>query len=196
MKNFFDKLFNLNFGYEMQIYILIGALFLMVLVCLVLIIIVSQKYNKLRAALANEAPFDVEDSLGELESDDFYRGEEVAIKSDAMGVDSEIDMQLEKIYTKIESTDAKIEEITLKQQKCFDKIKVLRYNQTLAGGKTFECFSIGITNAMSDGIILTCNQTESGATKVVVKSIKDGNSNIELTEAEKVAVLRKGEKTC
>lgn len=196
MKNFFDKLFNLNFGYEMQIYILIGALFLMVLVCLVLIIIVSQKYNKLRAALANEAPFDGEDSLGELESDDFYRGEEVAIKSDAMGVDSEIDMQLEKIYTKIESTDAKIEEITLKQQKCFDKIKVLRYNQTLAGGKTFECFSIGITNAMSDGIILTCNQTESGATKVVVKSIKDGNSNIELTEAEKVAVLRKGEKTC
>lgn len=163
--------------FEEQMYIAIGALFLTVLICFILLIIVSVKYSNLRKKVMSGKD---DALLEEVESGDFYEGE---LPEDSA-----------ENKSKIEELEKKIEELQAKQQKAFDKIKVLRYNQTLPDGNQSETFSIGITNQILEGIVLTGAGMPDGATNLVVKSVRNGESNVELTEAEQVAVTRKGEK--
>lgn len=176
MKELLQKFQTFDFSFAEQIYIMLGMMFLVVLVCLILVLVLSVKYRRLRKFVEQGEP--IEETIDELKEDDFFeegKGEAVTVST---------------------YSDEKIGEIELNQQKYFDIIKVLRYNHNSPSGKTMSDFSIGITNAKCDGIVLTGMETESGATQLTVKSIKDGKSNIELTEAEKAAVVRKGEKTC
>ena len=171
------KIANFDFSFAEQIYIMMGFLLVMLLVCLALIVVLSIKYKRLRNHVENGEP--VDETVYD-ESRDFFE-EETVETGEAVNVD--------EINEKFDNLEAK-------QQKFFDKIKVLRYNQTSADGKIHECYSIGLMNAERNGIVLTGVETESGATKLTVKSIREGSSNVELSEAEKVAIQRKGEKTC
>ncbi len=108
----------------------------------------------------------------------------------------EVDEEKEDVET-IEKTELpeeiikKIDEIAEKQRKSFDKIKVVRYNQKFEDGSPKNCYSIGITNEIEEGIVLTGIATKDGATNLVVKSVKKDLENKDLTEAEACAVKRK-----
>lgn len=182
MDALFKKIVNFDFSFAEQIYIMMGFLLVMVLVCLVLIVVLSVKYKRLRNHVENGEP--VDETIYD-ESQDFF--EEEVIENGAENAPETVN---------VDEINEKFDNLEAKQQKFFDKIKVLRYNQTSADGETFECYSIGLMNAERNGIVLTGVETGSGATKLTVKSIRDGNSNVELSEAEKVAIRRKGEKTC
>ncbi len=182
MSEFLQNLQSLNISFENQIYIALGLVLLLVLICFVLLIVVSSKYRKLKALLETD-----EDGgdLQEVESGDFYEGE---------GIDSDAGVVTGDFSEKLTALEQNLDIISEKQQKCFDKIKVLRYNQSLSDNTTADSFSIGITNHLAEGIVITGIEQPDGSTKIVVKSIKNGVSNIELTKAEQVAVTRKGDK--
>jgi len=170
-----------NISFEVQVFIAIGLIFALLLACFVILIILSAKYRNLKKTIATGINYDTD--IEEIESGEFFSNESDHVETE---ISSENCQQIIN----------KIDEVAQKQQKYFDKIKVVRYNSTLADESVATCFSMAITNADADGVVISGTEKPDGSTKLVVKSIKNGKSNVDLTEAEKVAVLRKGEKKC
>ncbi|MBO7397594.1 MAG: DUF4446 family protein [Clostridia bacterium] len=104
---------------------------------------------------------------------------------------SALGAEIAVIKSQNEEVEEKLSNVAAKQRKCFDKIKVVRYNATLPGGETVPGYSIGITNQDSDGVVLTGITAAEGGTSLEVKSIRNGKGNVELTPAEECAVARK-----
>ena len=104
---------------------------------------------------------------------------------------SALGAEIAVIKSQNEEVEEKLSNAAAKQRKCFDKIKVVRYNATLPGGETVPGYSIGITNQDSDGVVLTGITAAEGGTSLEVKSIRNGKGNVELTPAEECAVARK-----
>ena len=104
---------------------------------------------------------------------------------------SALGAEIAVIKSQNEEVEEKLSNAATKQRKCFDKIKVVRYNATLPGGETVPGYSIGITNQDSDGVVLTGITAAEGGTSLEVKSIRNGKGNVELTPAEECAVARK-----
>ena len=152
----------LGIGFETQLYIIIGVLSLMVVVCFVLIMVLSTKLEKItkrQKVLNRELGTETVDVLLE------------------KCLDKQEDMRL-----LIEENQGKIKNLESTVPKCFDKVEVVRYSTNPQDENSLS-FSIGITNPEENGVILTGMQTLRG-TKLTVKKVKKGSADEDITDEE------------
>ena len=149
-------------------YIIIGVLSLMVILCFVLIIALSTKLEKVtrRQNLISS----------------HLSGETVDVL-----LEKSIDRQ-EELAGQIQKNQENIKKLQDHSLKTFDKIEVLRYSSN-PDDENDTSFSIGITNLEENGIIITGLQTPIG-TKVLVKKIRNGKADDELTPEELTVINR------
>lgn len=81
-----------------------------------------------------------------------------------------------------------ISELKEKQGKCFDKIKIVRYHTTNDSEAKLS-YSVGFSNAKGDGLVITGLQYRQGC-NMYYKQIKEGISDFELSEEERISLDR------
>jgi hypothetical protein len=143
-------------------YIIIGVLSLMVILCFVLIIALSTKLEKVtrRQNLISS----------------HLSGETVDVL-----LEKSIDRQ-EELAGQIQKNQENIKNLQDHSLKTFDKIEVLRYSSN-PDDENDTSFSIGITNLEENGIIITGLQSSTG-TKLLVKKVKRGSAEDDVTDEE------------
>ena len=143
-------------------YIIIGVLSLMVILCFVLIIALSTKLEKVtrRQNLISS----------------HLSGETVDVL-----LEKSIDRQ-EELAGQIQKNQENIKKLQDHSIKTFDKIEVLRYSSN-PDDENDTSFSIGITNLEENGIIITGLQSSTG-TKLLVKKVKRGSAEEDVTDEE------------
>jgi hypothetical protein len=143
-------------------YIIIGVLSLMVILCFVLIIALSTKLEKVtrRQNLISS----------------HLSGETVDVL-----LEKSIDRQ-EELAGQIQKNQENIKKLQDHSLKTFDKIEVLRYSSN-PDDENDTSFSIGITNLEENGIIITGLQSSTG-TKLLVKKVKRGSAEDDVTDEE------------
>jgi hypothetical protein len=143
-------------------YIIIGVLSLMVILCFVLIIALSTKLEKVtrRQNLISS----------------HLSGETVDVL-----LEKSIDRQ-EELAGQIQKNQENIKKLQDHSLKTFDKIEVLRYSSN-PDDENDTSFSIGITNLEENGIIITGLQSSTG-TKLLVKKVKRGSAEEDVTDEE------------
>ena len=171
----------IGISFELQMYIIIGVMFLLLVFCFTMLAIVGNKCKKLKKRV-DESRSEENDkvvSATEKKSTDYFETkiDDFAKKNNEL---TEKIAELEKITAELEK----------KQEKCFDKVRVVRYISKIAGNDKMD-FSVGLTNSKSGGFILTGTNLENGSMQLDVKTIKAGTANVELTEPEKCASERK-----
>ncbi|MBO4326641.1 MAG: DUF4446 family protein [Clostridia bacterium] len=82
----------------------------------------------------------------------------------------------------------RLTELENKQEKCLDRVDIVRY---FASDKNEgrSSYSIGITNAKKDGLVLTALMYRNGM-NLYAKNVNEGVSDYPLSEEEKEAVSR------
>ena len=93
-----------------------------------------------------------------------------------------------EIKTEMQSIKNDMNNIKEKQNKCFDRVKIIRYHTT-ADNEAKLSYSVGISNENRDGLIITGLQYRQGC-NMYYKQIKEGVPDYELSEEEKCAVER------
>lgn len=157
-----------DISFENQVFLLIGFVFVLAALALVLIIILSVKFER----VSKRQDF-IKDKLG---------GETVdVLLEDCINKQDEIALTAEKNKEDIQRLFDSI-------RKTFDKIDVVRYSSNPNDEKNLS-FSIGITNMENNGIIITGLQTDTG-TKLTVKNVINGNAD-EDTTYEEVSVIER-----
>ena len=143
-------------------YIIVGVLSLMVILCFVLIIALSTKLEKVtrRQNLISS----------------HLSGETVDVL-----LEKSIDRQ-EELAGQIQKNQENIKKLQDHSIKTFDKIEVLRYSSN-PDDENDTSFSIGITNLEENGIIITGLQSSTG-TKLLVKKVKRGSAEEDVTDEE------------
>ena len=143
-------------------YIIVGVLSLMVILCFVLIIALSTKLEKVtrRQNLISS----------------HLSGETVDVL-----LEKSIDRQ-EELAGQIQKNQENIKKLQDHSLKTFDKIEVLRYSSN-PDDENDTSFSIGITNLEENGIIITGLQSSTG-TKLLVKKVKRGSAEDDVTDEE------------
>lgn len=143
-------------------YIIVGVLSLMVILCFVLIIALSTKLEKVtrRQNLISS----------------HLSGETVDVL-----LEKSIDRQ-EELAGQIQKNQENIKKLQDHSLKTFDKIEVLRYSSN-PDDENDTSFSIGITNLEENGIIITGLQSSTG-TKLLVKKVKRGSAEEDVTDEE------------
>ncbi|MBO5417054.1 MAG: DUF4446 family protein [Clostridia bacterium] len=143
-------------------YIIIGVLSLMVILCFVLIIALSTKLEKVtrRQNLISS----------------HLSGETVDVL-----LEKSLDRQ-EELAGQIQKNQENIKKLQDHSLKTFDKIEVLRYSSN-PDDENDTSFSIGITNLEENGIIITGLQSSTG-TKLLVKKVKRGSAEEDVTDEE------------
>ena len=143
-------------------YIIIGVLSLMVILCFVLIIALSTKLEKVtrRQNLISS----------------HLSGETVDVL-----LEKSIDRQ-EELAGQIQKNQENIKKLQDHSLKTFDKVEVLRYSSN-PDDENDTSFSIGITNLEENGIIITGLQSSTG-TKLLVKKVKRGSAEDDVTDEE------------
>ena len=143
-------------------YIIVGVLSLMVILCFVLIIALSIKLEKVtrRQNLISS----------------HLSGETVDVL-----LEKSIDRQ-EELAGQIQKNQENIKKLQDHSLKTFDKIEVLRYSSN-PDDENDTSFSIGITNLEENGIIITGLQSSTG-TKLLVKKVKRGSAEDDVTDEE------------
>ena len=143
-------------------YIIIGVLSLMVILCFVLIIALSTKLEKVtrRQNLISS----------------HLSGETVDVL-----LEKSIDRQ-EELAGQIQKNQENIKKLQDHSLKTFDKIEVLRYSSN-PDDENDTSFSIGITNLEENGIIITGLQSSTG-TKLLVRKVKRGSAEEDVTDEE------------
>jgi hypothetical protein len=97
-------------------------------------------------------------------------------------------IEQEKINVAVNENQENIEKLSKSARKDFDKMEIVRYS-SYPDDENDTSFSIGITNMEKNGIIITGLQTPIG-TKVLVKKIKNGKADDELTPEELTVINR------
>lgn len=88
----------------------------------------------------------------------------------------------------IKSINNEIYKIKNKQNKCFDKVKIIRYHTT-ADNEAKLSYSVGISNENGDGLVITGLQYRQGC-NMYYKQIKEGISDFELSQEERLSLDR------
>ena len=156
-------------SFENQMYILIGVLLVLLIVCLSMVIVLCVRFEKLKKRqlyLYDNMDMEPLDVL--LENCLLRQNELTSIT---------------------EESQKKLEQLLSERRKTFDKIAVVRYSSNSDDIDELN-FSVGITNMDSDGIVITGLQQTTG-TKLSVKSIKGGKSGDDLSDEELYAIQRK-----
>lgn len=93
-------------------------------------------------------------------------------------------------YTQKELKNIKRELIDIreKQNRCFDKVKIVRYPSTSENEAKLS-YSVGITNENGDGLVITGLQYRQGC-NMYYKHLKEGIPDYELSNEEKTAINR------
>ena len=93
-----------------------------------------------------------------------------------------------ELNNKLTDIDERLDTLETKQQSSLDKVIVVRY---FAADKNEgrASYSVGITNAKKDGLVLTALMYRNGM-NLYVKQIEDGVSDYPLSDEEKEAVSR------
>ncbi len=93
-----------------------------------------------------------------------------------------------ELNNKLTDIDERLDTLETKQQSSLDKVNVVRY---FAADKNEgrASYSVGITNAKKDGLVLTALMYRNGM-NLYVKQIEDGVSDYPLSDEEKEAVSR------
>ena len=93
-----------------------------------------------------------------------------------------------ELNNKLSDIDERLDTLETKQQSSLDKVNVVRY---FAADKNEgrASYSVGITNAQKDGLVLTALMYRNGM-NLYVKQIEDGVSDYPLSDEEKEAVSR------
>ena len=93
-----------------------------------------------------------------------------------------------ELNNKLSDIDERLNTLETKQQSSLDKVNVVRY---FAADKNEgrASYSVGITNAQKDGLVLTALMYRNGM-NLYVKQIEDGVSDYPLSDEEKEAVSR------
>ena len=93
-----------------------------------------------------------------------------------------------ELNNKLTDIDERLDTLETKQQSSLDKVNVVRY---FAADKNEgrASYSVGITNAQKDGLVLTALMYRNGM-NLYVKQIEDGVSDYPLSDEEKEAVSR------
>ena len=88
----------------------------------------------------------------------------------------------------LDGLTAKVDELEKKQENCLDMVNVVRY---FASDKDEGrgSYSVGLTNAKKDGLVLTALMYRSGM-NLYVKKIEEGVSDYPLSNEEKEAIAR------
>ena len=93
-----------------------------------------------------------------------------------------------ELNNKLSDIDERLNTLETKQQSSLDKVNVVRY---FAADKNEgrASYSVGITNAQKDGLVLTALMYRNGM-NLYVKQIEDGVSDYPLSDEEKEAISR------
>lgn len=75
-----------------------------------------------------------------------------------------------------------------KQNKCFDKVKIVRYHTT-ADNEAKLSYSVGLSNEKGDGLVITGLQYRQGC-NMYYKQVKEGVSDFELSQEERISLDR------
>lgn len=93
-----------------------------------------------------------------------------------------------ELNCKLTDITDRLDTLETKQQNNLDKVNVVRYFAT-DKNEGRASYSVGITNAQKDGLVLTALMYRNGM-NMYVKQIEDGVSDYPLSEEEKEAVSR------
>ena len=92
------------------------------------------------------------------------------------------------IKREIHSVKSEISNLKEKQNKCFDKVKIIRYHTT-ADNEAKLSYSVGISNENGDGLVITGLQYRQGC-NMYYKQIKEGVSDYALSVEEQRSLDR------
>lgn len=92
------------------------------------------------------------------------------------------------IKREIQSVKSEISNLKEKQNKCFDKVKIIRYHTT-ADNEAKLSYSVGISNENGDGLVITGLQYRQGC-NMYYKQIKEGVSDYALSVEEQRSLDR------
>jgi hypothetical protein len=93
-----------------------------------------------------------------------------------------------ELNSKLIDINDRLDTLETKQQNNLDKVNVVRYFAT-DKNEGRASYSVGITNAKKDGLVLTALMYRNGM-NLYVKQIEDGVSDYPLSDEEKEAVSR------
>jgi len=176
-----------NISLEQELYVFVGILFVLLVLCFILLTIIGIKYKKLEKANGNENDIEiVKDVIRKL----IQKQKELdQIVKSTKQEKEELTKKVEELRDIIKKNEDELLLMDKKQRKCFDKIKVVRYSVNPSDEESLD-YAIGITNNEDCGIVLTGVKQEDGGTKLEVKTIKNGVSKTSLSEEEKCAIDR------
>ena len=152
----------------MEKYFLFGLIFLGVLL-IICFVVIYKLYKKVN--LLQKKQLILNDKLSGQSAEDLLYDvlrNEIEIKSDLKDVHKEISVIQEK------------------QNKCFDKVKIVRYHTT-ADNEAKLSYSVGISNENGDGLVITGLQYRQGC-NMYYKQVKEGIPDIELSQEEKNSI--------
>lgn len=154
----------------MENYFLFGLIFLGVLL-IICFVVIYKLYKKVN--LLQKKQLILNDKLSGQSAEDLLYDvlrNEIEIKSDLKDIHKEISVIQEK------------------QNKCFDKVKIVRYHTT-ADNEAKLSYSVGISNENGDGLVITGLQYRQGC-NMYYKQVKEGIPDIELSQEEKNSIDR------
>ncbi|NLN04488.1 MAG: DUF4446 family protein [Clostridiaceae bacterium] len=148
--------------------IIFGVLFLFILINTILVIVLFKKLSQIRKSqkVLNEL------FSGESVEELLYKvlEQQEVISNEALEIKKQI-LHLEN-----------------KQKYCFDRISLVRYRGPQEDGAKLS-YSIGISNENEDGLVITGIHFRNGV-NLYFKHVKEGVSDIELSEEEKKVMAR------
>ena len=151
--------------YFLYVFILFGILLIL---CFIIIYKLYKKVNKLqkKQLLLNDKlkGQSAEDLLYDVLRD------EIEIKTDLKAVHKEISLLQDR------------------QNKCFDKVKIIRYH-TAAESEAKLSYSVGLSNDNGDALVITGLQYRQGC-NMYYKQVKEGIPDFELSQEEKCSIDR------
>ena len=149
--------------------LIIAAAIVALLFCVVIFVLIMQSLRLRRAQQK------INDLSGEVNQ---LRG-----RSKFNGTMTELELN-----NKLSDLDSRLDTLEKKQANNLDKVSVVRY---FAADKNEgrASYSVGITNANKDGLVLTALMYRNGM-NLYVKQIEDGVSDYPLSDEEKEAVSR------
>lgn len=92
------------------------------------------------------------------------------------------------IKKEVRSIRRDLTDIKEKQNRCFDKIKIVRYPSTSENEAKLS-YSVGLTNENGDGLVITGLQYRQGC-NMYYKQLKEGVPDYELSKEEQSAINR------
>lgn len=144
------------------------AMGILLIICFILIYVLFNKLNFTRKRQAQ-----LEDQLSGKSAEELLY--------ELLEEDKNLKKQIKEVHYEILG-------LKEKQNKCFDKVKIVRYHTT-SDNEAKLSYSVGLSNENGDGLVITGLQYRQGC-NMYYKQIKEGVSDFELSEEEKLSLNR------